>query len=133
ERQGMGEPHRSVPGAGPYGGADLQVGPLRAGLKARPSLWKMCRCLVLGAGCLVLGVASLAAQAPASLSPDFKRTSVATSPKGDFTVEYYGGPNNAKQIWLAPKAAPAQRVWLFSYERDARVLVSPDERWLIIN
>ncbi|MEO5359705.1 MAG: hypothetical protein H7843_04580 [Nitrospirota bacterium] len=42
--------------------------------------------------------------------------------------DYFSG-----DIWLYSKNNPSKKALLFSYERDADVLISPDEKWLVIN
>ncbi|MBF0554183.1 MAG: hypothetical protein HQK96_06430 [Nitrospirae bacterium] len=59
-----------------------------------------------------------------------------TSPKGNIIVRHYVDgyeicPDG--DIWLYSKKNPSKKALLFSYERDADVLISPDEKWLIIN
>jgi hypothetical protein len=38
-----------------------------------------------------------------------------------------------EEIWLVSKADPAQRHLLFKHEREAEVVFSEDEKWLVIN
>ncbi|WP_420265504.1 hypothetical protein [Candidatus Magnetominusculus dajiuhuensis] len=59
-----------------------------------------------------------------------------TSPKGNIIVRHYVDgyeicPDG--DIWLYSKKNPSKKALLFSYERDADVLISPDEKWLVIN
>jgi hypothetical protein len=60
------------------------------------------------------------------------------SPLRDMIVEHYrsdqpGFSPVAQQIWLVSTLDPARRRLLFTHERDALVLFSNDEKWLVIN
>ncbi|MBF0457737.1 MAG: hypothetical protein HQK99_07565 [Nitrospirae bacterium] len=54
---------------------------------------------------------------------------------GDIIVRHYvdGYDGFSGDIWLYSKKDPSKKTLLFSYERDADVIISPDEKWLIIN
>ncbi|MCG6552174.1 MAG: hypothetical protein L7F77_07590, partial [Candidatus Magnetominusculus sp. LBB02] len=59
-----------------------------------------------------------------------------SSPTGNIIVrKYISGyevcPDG--EIWLYSKKNPSKKELLFSYERDADALISPDEKWLVIN
>ncbi|MBF0459124.1 MAG: hypothetical protein HQK99_14635 [Nitrospirae bacterium] len=58
-----------------------------------------------------------------------------TSPEGNIIVRLLGGhpQDNSGDIWLFSAKNPSDRELLYSYERDASVLISPDEKWLVIN
>jgi hypothetical protein len=55
------------------------------------------------------------------------------SPQRGMLVEHRSARDGADQIWLVSTADPAQRRLLFTHERHASVLFSPDEEWLVIN
>ncbi len=55
------------------------------------------------------------------------------SPQGDIVIEYYSNPSGKHQIWLAPKSDLNNRVELFEFDRDATVLMAPNEKKLVIN
>jgi hypothetical protein len=54
------------------------------------------------------------------------------SPQGDIVIEYYSNPDGKHQIWLAPKSDLNNRVELFEFDRDATVLMAPNEEKLVI-
>jgi hypothetical protein len=54
------------------------------------------------------------------------------SPQGDIVIEYYSN-HGEHQIWLAPKSDLNNRVELFEFNRDATVLMAPNEQKLVIN
>ncbi len=54
------------------------------------------------------------------------------SPRGDLRVEYRRSDAETS-IWLIPKADDARRQLLYKSPRDANVLFSPDEKWLLIH
>ncbi|MCG6552176.1 MAG: hypothetical protein L7F77_07600 [Candidatus Magnetominusculus sp. LBB02] len=57
------------------------------------------------------------------------------SPSGKIIVRQYGEllEDNSGDIWLYSKENPLKKAFLFSYERDADVIISPDEKWIAIN
>lgn len=60
------------------------------------------------------------------------------SPKRDLLIEHYrsdapGFSPVPEQIWLVSTSDPSARRLLFAHERDASVLFSGDEEWLVIN
>jgi hypothetical protein len=60
------------------------------------------------------------------------------SPKRDIAIEYYrsdgaGSDTPAHQIWLVSPTDPGKRRLLFTHWRDASILFSEDEKWLVIN
>lgn len=55
------------------------------------------------------------------------------SPRYDILVEHYASDDGRREIWLAPKKSPSDRVLLYTHGRYAEVLMSPDEQWLVIN
>lgn len=60
------------------------------------------------------------------------------SPQRDVMVEHYrsnapGFSPVPEQIWLVSTSDPALRHLLFTHERNASVLFSDDEEWLVIN
>ncbi len=55
------------------------------------------------------------------------------SPQRDILVEHYFERNGTDQIWLVSTADPGKRHLLFTHERNAEVLFSSDEEWLVIN
>jgi hypothetical protein len=64
----------------------------------------------------------------------FERAETELSPRGTFTIEYYGHPQRyTYQVWLSSYANPTNRALLFAHDRSVAVLVSDDERWLLIN
>jgi hypothetical protein len=66
-------------------------------------------------------------------SSELKLIGTEESPKGDISVEHYSGPDGDQEIWLASKTAPPERALLYRHHRQASVLLSPDEQWLVIN
>ncbi|MCG6552177.1 MAG: hypothetical protein L7F77_07605 [Candidatus Magnetominusculus sp. LBB02] len=59
-----------------------------------------------------------------------------SSPEGKIIVRHYVDSEDSSHsgdIWLYSAKDPSQKALLFSYERDADVLFSPDEKWLVIN
>lgn len=59
-----------------------------------------------------------------------------TSPNGNIIVRYYDDGDDIcprGDIWLYSKDHPSKKALLFSYERDADILISPDEKWIVIN
>ena len=76
----------------------------------------------------------LSAVCTASASPFYdKVTSDQVSPNSDILVQHYFERGNTDQIWLVSTADPSQRHLLFTHERNAEVVFSPDEKWLVIN
>jgi hypothetical protein len=70
----------------------------------------------------------------AGLPPDYTLDRQEDSPEGDIVIEYYySNSDYKKQIWLAPKSDPSNRVQLFEYGRFADVLMAPNEQMLVIN
>lgn len=57
----------------------------------------------------------------------------AESPSGDIIVEHREFEDRSPEIWLRSKENPSEEELLYASERDARALVSPDERWIIVN
>lgn len=55
------------------------------------------------------------------------------SPQRDVLVEHYFEREGTDQIWLVSSADPAKRHLLFTHERNAEVLFSDNEEWLVIN
>jgi len=60
------------------------------------------------------------------------------SPKRDIAIEYYrsdgaGADTPTHQIWLVSTLDPSKRRLLFTHWRDASLLFSDDEKWLVIN
>lgn len=55
------------------------------------------------------------------------------SPQGDILIQYYSNPSGQHQIWLALKSNPSNQVELFEFDRDATVLMAPNEQKLVIN
>ncbi|MEO5359405.1 MAG: hypothetical protein H7843_03030 [Nitrospirota bacterium] len=55
--------------------------------------------------------------------------------KGNIIVRHYGESldDNSADIWLYSAKNPSKKLLLYSYERDADVLISPNEKWLVIN
>ncbi|PTY04076.1 hypothetical protein DB346_04605 [Verrucomicrobia bacterium LW23] len=84
-----------------------------------------------GAGLLV--AAAVAAPAPSGM------TLAKVEPSGieDIVVEHYTASNptgpSTKEVWLADRNNRDNRVFLFRHVRLAEVLISPDQRYLVIN
>jgi hypothetical protein len=61
----------------------------------------------------------------------------AFSPLGDFYIEHHViDPNEGRQprqVWLVSARNPKKRELLYSYGRSVEVLVSENEKWLVIN
>jgi hypothetical protein len=55
------------------------------------------------------------------------------SPTRAFLVEHYFERGGTDQIWLVSTADPAKRRLLFTHERHAEIIFSPDEKYLVIN
>jgi hypothetical protein len=55
------------------------------------------------------------------------------SPRRDILVEHYFEREGTDQIWLVSTADPSKRRRLFTHQRHAEVVFSPDESWLVIN
>ena len=55
------------------------------------------------------------------------------SPQGDIVIQYYSNPSGKHQIWLAPKSDLTNQVELFEFDRDATVVMAPNEQKLVIN
>jgi hypothetical protein len=55
------------------------------------------------------------------------------SPQGDIVIQYYSNPSGKHQIWLAPKSNLTNQVELFEFDRDATVVMAPNEQKLVIN
>jgi hypothetical protein len=80
---------------------------------------------------LVLSVATfcVAAGPPPGYTLDHQED----SPQGDILIQYYWNQNGKHQIWLAPKSDPTNQVELFEFDRDATVVMAPNEQKLVIN
>jgi len=55
------------------------------------------------------------------------------SPQHDIVIEHFATDEGRHEIWLTTKNGPADQALLYAHERYAEVLMSPDERWLVIN
>ncbi|MGE5363342.1 MAG: hypothetical protein ACM3SM_04365 [Bacteroidota bacterium] len=56
------------------------------------------------------------------------------SPSGDMVIEYrYDYAKEHHEVWLKSIEDTLSPVFLYEFSRDAKVMVSPDEQWLIIN
>ncbi|MBF0319294.1 MAG: hypothetical protein HQL01_05775 [Nitrospirae bacterium] len=58
------------------------------------------------------------------------------SPSGDIIVKHFTDDDNwtvNSEVWLYSAKNPSKKLWLYSYERDAEVLFSPNEKWLALN
>ncbi|MEO5359708.1 MAG: hypothetical protein H7843_04595 [Nitrospirota bacterium] len=57
------------------------------------------------------------------------------SPVGKTIIRYYVTSNerSSGDIWLYSTEDRSKKEFLFSFSRDAEVLISPDEKWLVIN
>lgn len=58
------------------------------------------------------------------------------SPLGDITVKHFSDEKEwtiNSEVWLYSTKNPAKKSLLYSYERDADVLFSHDEKWLVLN
>lgn len=56
------------------------------------------------------------------------------SPGGDMVIEYrYDYAKEHHEVWLKSIEDTLSPVFLYEFSRDAKVMVSPDEQWLIIN
>ncbi len=78
-------------------------------------------------------VPPLAATTPAPLPPlEGKLEHVESSPLRDLRVEYRR-IDAETSIWLIPQADESRRRLLYKFQRNAQVLFSPDEQWLLIS
>jgi len=55
------------------------------------------------------------------------------SPSGSFIVEYYQVENKDNEVWLAPAGKAESRYRLHDYGLGAKVVFSPDEKWIALN
>ncbi len=56
------------------------------------------------------------------------------SPSGNIVAEHYFTlPDELRRIFLRETGSNSKPILLVSYNRDAQVLFSPDEKWLILN
>ncbi len=58
------------------------------------------------------------------------------SPKGSYVAAFYvpaSDLDRARQLWVRSKTNPSDATLIYEYVRDADVLFSPDEKWLIVN
>ncbi|HEY5894645.1 MAG TPA: hypothetical protein VIT91_15595 [Chthoniobacterales bacterium] len=55
------------------------------------------------------------------------------SPHTDILVQHYFERGGTDQIWLVSTADPSKRRLLFTHQRHAEVVFSPDQKWLVIN
>ncbi|MEO5359404.1 MAG: hypothetical protein H7843_03025 [Nitrospirota bacterium] len=57
------------------------------------------------------------------------------SPEGNIIVRHYGESidDNSADIWLYSAKHPSKRAMLYSYDGDANVLFSHNEKWLVLN
>jgi hypothetical protein len=58
------------------------------------------------------------------------------SPKGDMMIAEYicrGEMEYAREIWLSLASDPLQKELLFKHNRYAQVIMSPDEKWIVLN
>lgn len=77
---------------------------------------------------LFLAVATLHAQDP---KPSFEKVAAATH--GDVMVERYRASEGTEQIWLVSTTDPAKRHLLYTHHRQAEIIFSDDNAWLVIN
>jgi hypothetical protein len=64
----------------------------------------------------------------------FKLIATEKTPKRSFIIEHYRcGAEYLSQIWLAEKSGSTNRTFLFQYSRGAEVMVSGDDKWLVVN
>jgi hypothetical protein len=73
-------------------------------------------------------VATLHAEEP---KPSFEKVTTVTH--GDVIVERYRASEGTEQIWLVSTADPAKRHLLYTHHRQAEVIFSDDDTWLVIN
>ncbi len=66
-------------------------------------------------------------------SPEMKLWKTEASPRDDIIIEHFATESGKHEIWLATKKGAADQALLYAHERHADVLMSPDERWLVIN
>lgn len=62
-----------------------------------------------------------------------KVSKVEFSPDNDILVQTYFEREGMAQIWLVSSADPGRRQLLFTHYRNANVIFSPDQKWLVIN
>lgn len=83
--------------------------------------------------CSILVLSAATCCFAAGPPPGFTLDHQEDSPQGDIVIEYYSNPSGKHQIWLAPKSDLNNRVELFEFDRDATVLMAPNEQKLVIN
>ena len=81
----------------------------------------------------LLGVISAALAWAGEPSPEMRLWKTEESPLGDIVIQHFAIDAGRQEIWLATKKGPADQALLYAHERHAEVLMSPDERWLVIN
>ncbi|GEM_PF-3299000 len=77
---------------------------------------------------LLLAVATLHAEDPKLI---FETVTAETH--GDVIVERYRASEGTEQIWLVATADPAKRHLLYTHHRQAEIIFSDDDKWLVIN
>jgi hypothetical protein len=77
---------------------------------------------------LLLAVGILHAEEP---KPSFEKITTVTH--GEVIVERYRASEGTEQIWLVSTADPAKRHLLYTHHRQAEVVFSDDDTWLVIN
>jgi hypothetical protein len=77
---------------------------------------------------LFLAIATLHAE---EAKPSFKI--VATSTNREVMVEQHRAAEGTQQLWLVSAADPAKRHLLYTHHRQAEVIFSDDDDWLVIN
>jgi len=64
----------------------------------------------------------------------FEKLKSIDSPEGHVTADFYFRDADTKrQIWLRYSTSDNEPELLYEYERDADLLFSPDERWIVVN
>ncbi|MBF0554182.1 MAG: hypothetical protein HQK96_06425 [Nitrospirae bacterium] len=85
--------------------------------------------------CIFLHIAGINQCYGDNIKPKKYLKKESTSPEGNIIIRHLGEhPDDFYwDIWLYSRKNPSKKALLFSYERDADVLISSDEKWLVIN